>query len=146
MKQNGYYIGIDPGEHTGVAVWDAARQEFLQVEALPLHRAFELVRQYAATPRPCTVICEDARKRTWFPQERNNSEYRGRLMGAGAAKRDAKIWEEFLSDLPGITFRMTRPQIHGTKWNAEQFKQYTGYAGRTNEHTRDAALLVYGRH
>ena len=42
MKQNGYYIGIDPGEHTGVAVWDAARQEFLQVEALPLHRAFEL--------------------------------------------------------------------------------------------------------
>lgn len=88
-----------------------------------------------------------------FAPERNVSEYRGKLMGAGAAKRDAKIWEEFLSDkdiaLPyaddlGLTFTMHKPQVHGTKWAAEYFARVTGFKGRTSEHSRDAALLVYG--
>lgn len=144
QKGKGIFIGIDPGDHTGLAVWDGDRKEFWTIQTLPLHRAFELVRSYAQTDRPCTILCEDARQRKWFTPERNDSEYRGRLMGAGAAKRDAKIWEEFLSDL-GKPFRMVHPQVGGTKWNAEQFKKYTGYAGRTNEHNRDAALLVYGR-
>ena len=85
--------------------------------------------------------------------QRNVSEYRGKLMGAGAAKRDAKIWEEFLSDkdvaLPysddlGLTFTMHKPQVHGTKWSADYFARVTGFKGRTSEHSRDAALLVYG--
>lgn len=32
-----------------------------------------------------------------------------------------------------------------TKTTAEQFKQLTGYVGRSNEHNRDAATLIYGR-
>lgn len=140
----GLLVGIDPGDHTGVAVWDSDAQVFLLVTSLSLHRAFDVVREYADGDRPCTIICEDARQRTWFAPERNASEYRGKLMGAGAAKRDAKIWEEFLTDL-GRPFSMVKPQVHGTKWSAETFARYTGYTARTNEHSRDAALLVYGR-
>ena len=79
----------------------------------------------------------------WFKKEQNESEYRGKLMGAGAAKRDAKIWEEFLQDY-GIPYEAHKPQARGTKWSAETFANVTGYKGRTNEHNRDAALLVYG--
>ena len=32
-----------------------------------------------------------------------------------------------------------------TKTNAEQFQRLTGYQGRSNEHTRDAATLIHGR-
>jgi hypothetical protein len=32
-----------------------------------------------------------------------------------------------------------------TKTTAEQFRQLTGYAGRSNEHNRDAATLIHGR-
>jgi len=32
-----------------------------------------------------------------------------------------------------------------TKTNAGQFQQLTGYAGRSNEHNRDAATLIHGR-
>ena len=156
------YIGIDPGEHTGLAVWDSATQSFRVVATLPLHKAMKEVVKWAHSPElygarcasKVRVVCEDARQRTWFAPERNNSEYRGKLMGAGAAKRDAKIWEEFLSDrdvaLPwandmGLTYEMHKPQKGGTKWPAETFASVTRYTGRTSEHSRDAALLVYGR-
>ena len=137
------YIGIDPGEHTGIAVWDTGLKKFLLIQTMPLHRALDEVRKWHAS-QGATVIFEDARQRQWFQKERNVSEYRGKLMGAGAAKRDAKIWEEFLTDL-GITFFMQRPMAHCTKWSQEQFERFTGFKGRTSNHARDAALLVYGR-
>ena len=156
------FIGIDPGEHTGLAVWDSATRSFRVVATLPLHKAMQEVHKWTHAAeltcyrkdKPVHVVCEDARQRTWFAPERNASEYRGKLMGAGAAKRDVRIWEEFLEDRdvsgswlesPFLTFEMHKPQKGGTKWPAETFANITGYTGRTSEHSRDAALLVYGR-
>lgn len=141
----GIYIGIDPGENTGVAI---VRDGVLaECHTLPLHRAMTLVREeyeMAGEPKPrFLVVYEDARLRKWFPRERDNSEYRGRLMGAGAAKRDAKIWEEYLTDL-GIPFERHKPQPGLTKWSEDYWKRITGYTGRTSNHARDAALLVFG--
>ena len=135
------WIGIDPGEHTGFAVWDGRR--LVEVATYKLHEAFDRVQFYRGQGT-VAVIFEDARLRRWFAPERNASEYRGKLMGAGAAKRDAKIWEEYLSDI-GVPYEAHKPQAGGTKWSAERFAAVTGYKGRTSEHSRDAALLVYGR-
>ena len=144
----GVFIGIDPGEHTGIAIWDSSQGQFRDVRTLPLHKALDLVKKeyYAALASPIPVrfrvVFEDARQRKWFPQERNNAEYRGKLMGAGAAKRDAKIWEEFLEDYH-IPFVAHKPQAGGTKWNPDYWARITGWKGRTSEHARDAALLVF---
>lgn len=142
------YIGIDPGEKTGFAVWDGASRAFREVATLPLWKALEEVKRWnyacASQGRALLVVFEDARKRNWFPAERNNAEYRGRLMGAGAAKRDARIWEEYL-EAAGITFEARKPQAGMTKWNADYWAHITGWKGRTSEHARDAALLVFGR-
>lgn len=139
-------IGIDPGDNTGVAVWNVQGQEFSRLCTLPLHRALTLVRElWDAFEGPAgdfLVIFEDARQRTFFERERNASEYRGKLMGAGAAKRDAKIWEEFLTDY-NIPFRAVKPSAGRTKWSADYFARVTGYAGRTSNHARDAAVLVF---
>lgn len=136
-------IGIDPGEHTGVAIVRDGGVVFCAT--LPLHRAFEVVSYQEQTARvegqQLLVVFEDARLRKWFPREKDNSEYRGRLMGAGAAKRDAKIWEEFLID-SGIRFEKCAPRPGLTKWSAEEWARVTGYHGRTSHHARDAALLV----
>ena len=141
-------IGIDPGEHTGFAVWDVRHKTLLRIETIPIHRAMKIVADFwegsKLTGEKMAVIFEDARQRKWFPREKNVSEYRGKLMGAGAAKRDARIWEEFLTDY-GIPFKAHKPQAGGTKWSADYFAQVTGWTGRTSEHARDAALLVYGR-
>ena len=139
------YVGIDPGEHTGVAVWNSGTRSFEEVVTLKLHEAMDKVRDVWRIHHPALIVVfEDARQRTWFPKERNTSEYRGRLMGAGAAKRDAAIREEFLTDY-GIPFEAHKPQAHGTKWKADFFAKVTGYTGRTSEHARDAALLVFQR-
>lgn len=143
----GIYIGIDPGENTGVAI---VRDGVLaECHTLPIYKAMDLVKKeyhaaYDGVYQPrFLVVFEDARLRKWFPRERNNSEYRGRLMGAGAAKRDARIWEEFLSD-NSIPFERHKPEPGRTKWNEDYWKRVTGYTGRTSEHARDASLLVFG--
>ena len=131
------YIGIDPGTHTGFAVWDTTSRAFLEVATMPLWRAMEEVKKWDYT---CLaqgvhfmVFFEDARQRTWFQKDRTSSEYRGHLMGAGAAKRDAAIWEEYLK-AKSIPFRMMKPQAGMTKWSADYWANLTGWSGRTSEH------------
>ena len=144
----GLYAGIDPGSNTGLAIWDGASREFREVATLPLHRALDEVKRWHYSclmqNQHFHVIFEDARQRTWFPREKSVAEYRGHLMGAGAAKRDAAIWEEFLTAMH-IPFTAQPPRKGATKWNADYWSKVTGWTGRTSEHARDAALLVFGR-
>ena len=143
------WIGIDPGTHTGFAVWDSHAKKFVEVATFPLWRAMDEVRkwQYAcdAQQTGLYIIFEDARKRTWFKPEHNASEYRGKLMGAGAAKRDSAIWDEYLT-AKHIHFEARKPQAGMTKWDdVDYWQRVTGWNGRSSEHSRDAALLVLGR-
>ena len=138
-------IGIDTGRDTGLAVWDTGRRAFRAVATLHIHRALDAVRSWANdNPGEVVVYFEDARQRQFLPRERNASEYRGKLMGAGSVKRDCEIWEEFAA-LYGIPIQFIPPRKGLTKWDAKTFAAVTGWAGRTSNHARDAALLVFGR-
>ena len=87
---------------------------------------------------------EDPRQRTWFGTERmTREEERKRLQGVGSVKRDATIWEDYLTEL-GVEFEMVAPKRNTTKMSQEYFKQLTGWKKQTNEHSRDAAMLVFG--
>ena len=137
-------IGIDPGKHTGLAIWDTEAQAFTMLGTVRIHQALLIIADYR-TNRPSTcVYFEDARKRRWLPKDATSSEYRGHLMGAGSVKRDSVIWQDALTDW-GIPFEMVPPRAGATKWDADTFARITGYKGRTSNHARDAALLVYGR-
>lgn len=89
------------------------------------------------------IRVEDARLRKWIPYQKNEKAEAGRREGAGSVKRDAKIWEDFLTDI-GADFEMVAPKNNKTKVTAAFFKKLTGYQGKTNEHERDAAMLVVG--
>jgi hypothetical protein len=138
-------VGIDPGVCTGFAAWDAGQRRLIRCSGLLLHRALAEVEALHTSQPGTVVIFEDARLRTWF----GSADARERKFGAairegvGSVKRDCTIWEEFLTDR-GIPFMARKPQAHGTKWPAPQFAQATGWTARTNEHGRDAALLVFG--
>lgn len=137
------YVGIDCGEHTGFAVWDSTQMKFIRVDTLHLSQA--LIEVYdLRKDHLLHVVFEDARQRKWIPRERNESQYRGRLMGAGSVKRDATVWQEFCED-NGIPYTARAPQKGMTKWSPQSFAAVTGWTARTSEHARDAALLVYGR-
>ena len=137
------YIGIDTGVHTGIAVWNSERKEFVMVDTMKIHEAMNLVYTYADSDRPLQVRFEDARQRKWIPMSKNMTAELGRAQGAGYVKAHCQIWEDFLTDYR-IPFEAIAPRRNVTKLSAEQFGRITGYKGRTSEHARDAAMLVYG--
>ncbi|MEG2267679.1 MAG: hypothetical protein RSC68_25555, partial [Acinetobacter sp.] len=60
------------------------------------------------------------------------------------AKRDAQIWEDWCKE-QGYLYKMIHPAANATKKKATDFFRMTGWKGRTNEHARDAAMLVFQR-
>lgn len=132
-------IGIDPGTHTGVAVWDTREGKFLSLETLPIHRALRKVMEWNYT-HDVQVVFEDARQRTWYGKGDTNA----KAQGAGSVKRDCSIWEDFCKDYD-IPFWAKPPVKGATKVSAEYFKMVSHWQGRTSEHSRDAAMLVIGR-
>ena len=137
------FVGIDPGVNTGLALVQDG--ELKVVETVNIVRAMaRILAAWNQCDDEITVVFEDARQRQWLPRERNASEYRGKLMGAGSVKRDCEIWEEFCN-VYDIKYMAIPPRAGATKWDAETFRNVTGSKGRTSNHARDAALLVYGR-
>lgn len=133
-------IGIDPGTHTGVAVWDSRQGKFLCLETLPIHKALEEVLIYLREWGDIEVVFEDARQRTWF----GYGNVAAKAQGAGSVKRDCSIWEDFCRDYE-IPFQAKPPVKGATKVTSEYFKMISGWTGRTSSHSRDAAMLVIGR-
>lgn len=137
-------IGIDPGTQTGLARWSTAPQQLQRVECLTILQAMRVVELEACQRAPdLFVIFEDARKRKWYGKmDAEQKKYgAGVREGVGYVKRDCAIWEEFLRGL-GVAFEMRYPSA--TKMKAEPFARLTGWTGRTNEHARDAAMIVFG--
>lgn len=135
------FIGIDTGKHTGVAVWDSEERKFIEIKTMMLHQALMFVITMCKVwgRENVQILFEDARQRKWYGSDSN-----AKMQGAGSVKRDAVIWEDFCTDY-GIAFRALPPAKGATKWKTEQFKAVTGWRSQTSEHSRDAAMIVFGR-
>ena len=137
-------VGIDPGLHTGLAVWDTSSRQFLDIRCSGIVDAMDYLEGLRAERGIGLVVFEDARQRTWIPRERDIAQMKGRAMGAGSVKRDCSIWEEWCTSR-GVQFIATKPRNGMTKLSDEAFRAITGYDRRTNNHGRDAAMLVFQR-
>ena len=130
-------IGIDTGVNTGFAIFCTEKQKLERVSTLKIHQALHIIRTMHEQGVTMKVYIEDARLATF-----GRSNDRHKAQGAGSVKRDAKAWEDFLSDLQ-IPFQCVRPNPRITKWDAEKFKAYTGWIGRTSKDARDAGMIAF---
>lgn len=137
-------VGIDPGVHTGVAVWDTSSRQLLDVRCSGIVEAMRYIHELQQERGIGLIVFEDARQRKWIPREKDLAQFRGRAMGAGSVKRDCSIWEEWCKVF-AIEYVKTPPKNNITKLTDRMFSGITGYDRRTNEHGRDAAMLVFGR-
>lgn len=138
-SQYTYLIGIDPGVKTGLCVWTRETKHIRHVSASMIHEAMEAVKFWVTScPGKVFIRLEDARKRTWFGESG-----REQLQGAGSIKRDCKIWEDYLRSIDA-KYELVAPKSNKTKVDAKNFKMISKYEGSTNEHSRDAAMLVIG--
>lgn len=136
-QSKNYIVCIDTGVNTGYAVFDLDKEKFITISTMKIHTAMFNVKDIQESIN--YVIVEDARLAT-FGRKRAVDQLKAQ--GAGSIKRDAKIWEDYLNDL-GIKYKMKRPKKSLTKVNANDFKKITGWTGRTSQHARDAAMLIY---
>lgn len=132
-------IGIDCGVNTGFArSFDGVLCEVKTYTIIWAMADLMFYVKNGAQPVGVKIYIEDARKRKWFTGGREKAQ------GVGSVKRDCQIWQEFC-EYYGFEYELVAPKNNRTKLNAAQFKQLTGWHGRTNEHGRDAAMLVFGR-
>lgn len=144
MSKPRFAIGIDPGSNTGWAIWDRTQRKFVFITTRSPASALIALVAYADPDYPSfghvEVFCEDARKRKWIPKERG----REVLQGVGSVKARCTDIEDACMLLK-IPCTMLAPRKGMTKMGAAAFKKLTGWAERTSEHARDAAMLVFGR-
>jgi predicted RNase H-like nuclease (RuvC/YqgF family) len=131
-------IGIDPGANTGIALFDG--ENLIEL----LEGDFWTAIEYIADIKPDCVVIEDSRKESFVWNS-------AAVKNVGAALKIArnvgeidgavKNIERFLEkvDVPVV---LISPTKKGSKVNAERFKQITQWEGPTNEHKRDAAMVV----
>lgn len=143
-------VGLDPGAETGFATYDPTARRLESVTSLSfwaVHGLFET--SFAPTdsspPGPVVlVVIEDARKLPIFGKHDGvRGRRRDRLArNVGRIDRDVDLWLRYLS-ARGYRVLLVEPQRE--KWSGERLRQVTRYEGRTNQHGRDAARLVWGR-
>lgn len=131
-------IGIDPGVNTGFAV--AENGVLLDVETIKIHEAMFRIKTMVDSGYALKVRIENPNLRKWFGPEKNR---RDKAQGAGSIKRDYKIWEDFLNS-EKIPFEPVAPKDIPNLADGP-FRAVTGWKGRTSQHAREAAILIYGR-
>jgi hypothetical protein len=132
-----WYIGIDPGVNTGLAQWDGAE---LVIDTMGF---WSLVRWMDTHDlKGCTIVIEDPNLiRPTFQRDVGRNAMLRIAQNVGSNKRDAQLLIEYAESL-GLEVRRVKPTT--AKWDAGMLARITGYTGRTSQHGRDAAKLVYG--
>jgi hypothetical protein len=138
MKKQRYHIGIDPGVNTGIAIWDSQNKEFTLLKSFSILKAIEAIEIHLIF-QEANFYIENPNKRKWF-----GNSGKEKLQGAGSIKRDYSIWVELFTE-NNIEFIELEPKHIITKLDSYAFKKITGIKTKTNQHVRDAAMMVYGK-
>lgn len=154
MKEK-IYIGIDPGKNTGIGVWSSTKKKILGLHCLDFWDAHFFIINAINTylyyeDKELMIVIEDPNlNKPVFPSKiRYIHELRQWMKVAqniGSNKRDAQLWIDYCKYMkaPFATVRPSKKTY--TKLTSDQFNKMTGWKGRSNEHSRDAIMLVFGR-
>ena len=130
-------IGLDPGQHTGLAVFKQGQL----VELSTIHPAS--IRSALVQWSPVRVVFEDSRLQghAWTTHAARAAALK---MARNVGEIDAwcKLIVEHCAEL-GIAAHGVSPKGKGAKMDADSFRELTGWQGRTNQHERDAAMVAW---
>lgn len=127
--------GLDPGANTGFAIYHNGR-----LENLLTIQPHQIAKYVTGANR---VVFEDSRL-TSHLFTTNKSRPVALKMARKVGQVDAycNIITAICAEL-GIPCHGISPKDKGAKMDAERFKAVTGWAGKSNQHERDAAMVAY---
>lgn len=136
------FLGIDPGTRTGLAKWDGSDLKIWP--AKDFWSAFDIFHELRVDYGDdlVTVIEKPDLNRPLFNKRITGRKRDRYAMNVGSVKRDGQLWVAYMEHR-GFPYKAVRPST--SKWDADTLRRITGYRGRTSEHGRDAAKLVFGR-
>ena len=130
-------IGIDPGQSTGIAVF--SKGVIWKLETIEPHQ----IAEYIKAAKPSRVIFEDSRLTS-----HNFTTVKSRPAALKIARNVGEIdaWCKLIMAACayfGVPSHGISPKGKGAKLNAEDFSKTTGWAGKSNQHERDGAMVAY---
>ncbi len=131
-------IGIDPGIESGIAVYMDGKLISL-LTFIPL-KAVEMIRRSS----PSLVILEDSTLTSHIFTAPGVAHRAALKVARNIGEVDAycKIIKQVCGEL-GIAYRSISPKDKGKKIDAKEFERITGWAGKSNQHERDAAMVAW---
>ena len=138
-----FYIGIDPGLHTGVAVWSPKEKQFKAIKTLDWWTTADMIMTLSSVNTRIRFVVEDpAQNKPVFPRKGQSYAAMSKIaQDVGRNKGDA---ERLIQLIQRMEFAYTCVTPKTEKWGPQVFKRLTGWPSRTSEHGRDAGKLVWG--
>lgn len=131
-------IGIDPGSSTGIACIRNGKLVWMLTIG-PLDICESISAEFADR-----VVFEDSRLTSPVWSRGTNTAARMKIArNVGQVDAVCALIVHACERI-GIPAHGISPKAKGAKLNAEQFKAVTGWAGRSNQHERDAAMVAWG--
>jgi antitoxin component of RelBE/YafQ-DinJ toxin-antitoxin module len=136
------YIGIDPDtQKSGVCYYRTGAK--MDLYNLDFWSAIKFIETVQNADVEYKVIIEGGwlnKKSNWHAAQGRAAEKIAKNVGMN---HQVGILIAEYCEHNGIPYEVVKPTK--SKVNAKTFKSITGYEGRTNQETRDAAMLVFGR-
>jgi hypothetical protein len=130
-------IGLDPGVNTGFALIEDQKIEILHT-INPLD-----VLGFLSFHKPDRVVFEDSRLTSFlFTSNAKLAVAKNMARKVGQVDMVCSLIVTACDRL-GIPAHGISPKGKGAKLNAAQFKAATGWAGKSNEHERDACMVAW---
>ena len=133
-------IGIDCGEHTGIAVYDSNQKKLTKFETTDFFGAIKFVREF--DKEKVKVIVEVPSDFVYARNEFQKGKVRDKmLINIGMNRRESQLMARALK-ICGYDVAEVLP-VRAHKWTAEQLKRYLEIETRTSQHVRDACRLAF---
>lgn len=152
-----YIVGIDSGTENGICLYNYTKQEYTDLFTISFWELIELLNRFNRLDIVCIIEDIISNKPTFHKGmifkaiASKNKIFIGQAVGTfdkiaqdvGGSKRDQKHLEEYLQQY-SIPYILRVPKKNSkTKLDKEEFEKHTGISCRSNEHTRDACMLIH---
>lgn len=127
-------IGVDPGKKTGLAIWCLITRRFVEISTTDFWGAIDKIESYAKIHTVKVFIEKPNTKAVWHKGGKTTA------VNVGSVLREAGLLIEFCKR-KGFEYKAVPPM---GKLDKDPFKKITKWNSRTSEHSRDAAMLVFG--
>lgn len=136
-------IGIDPPK--GLALWDTESRKFIKIETVEFWDIIHEISTLKDAGKIAVVVEAPQVNKPTFYRRGTNARAMSRIsQNVGSNKRDSVLIIEYCARVGVKCIPVPPRRKNSTKHSPELFSRWTGWTGRTSEHGRDAAALVFG--